>query len=571
MPQSVPPAQKNPPRSLEGNTIAIIREDDSVVLLNEADSESFYAIMTCVEDDPKNWNDFQSDWTRCSASNDAVACIDDLDWQTVPYDKLCANLTGSVGKLTGDHTGTDQGTSSLRQSNWIVIDLPSATILAGEAAPILDVVGRGPNSTAAIESEVMELSLAPWWKVEQSVKPERLVQRDRTSPVRLQPNRDVLWGKEWVDFLAKELSRIAKNGGEISQRSASKAIVAIHRAWLMTPRASLQNQTPREQIHIAKDWISSLQNSQRYRIEVGFEPIPLPMDFSGYKGAPFGKQEIIIYFDANRELLEYGFQWMIKNISSRKSKTFESSLNEALHKRLKRWLSDLDEGNLTPALVIQFERQRVPLMEMEVTHPDVCGCPICQFASSGALGPGLIIYDGHQLELDDDFAFSIYSTQEEWNEESGYLSDSFPEEDDLSEDSDAMEDDGSEGDGFSKVSSPDYEDRIWSTNTPEEANLSGSTGRALGLSFLFAEFMTEVETASRSNSNTQATLEKMMWELASLRVALESQSLPKAKASVATIKRMLEGLAGEFPRLVPRVSDLSSRLDEEVRRVSATH
>ena len=35
------------------------------------------------------------------------------------------------------------------------------------------------------------------------------------------------------------------------------------------------------------------------------------------------------------------------------------------------------------------------------------------------LGPGFTHFDGHQLELDDEFAFSLCATREEWEEQQG--------------------------------------------------------------------------------------------------------------------------------------------------------
>ena len=45
-------------------------------------------------------------------------------------------------------------------------------------------------------------------------------------------------------------------------------------------------------------------------------------------------------------------------------------------------------------------------------HAIDCDCPICNMMADGMFGVGFNSIDGHHLELDDEFAFSMHETRE---------------------------------------------------------------------------------------------------------------------------------------------------------------
>ena len=55
-------------------------------------------------------------------------------------------------------------------------------------------------------------------------------------------------------------------------------------------------------------------------------------------------------------------------------------------------------------------------MTSDGSHLD-CDCPICQAEAEGEFGPSFLWFDGHHLELEDEFAFSLCETREEWDRE----------------------------------------------------------------------------------------------------------------------------------------------------------
>ena len=545
------------PRSLDGNAFAILERDHRVKYLADSDSEILYTLITCVEDDSQSWEDFRLLWPRSTASDDAPADIDELEWKSMSLKQW----EEAIGK----------------RENWILLDLPRCCIFTGPRAPEMYVAGKAPYGASAA---TIELEIAPWWHLKCDVDPTAVRKSKRKDAVRVSPNRNVLWGTEWFDFLATELLKAAQQASEASKKLSYRDCVRIHKDWLMTPRASLDGKTPREKLHLAKEWISHLSTSQKVRLEEGLDPIPLPLQFSGYDDAPIGKNEIVIYFDATRELIEYGSNWIQKHIDQLLDESLLAGLKEALQKRYHRWIDEKDSDGLSPALVIQFERQRLPLVGMSVHHVEVCNCPICQFAASGGMGTEYIIYDGHQLELDEDFAFSLFATREEWEEENPFANededeeDEFPLVDELGDELGG----GSEGelkDSEEMVSSKsrpngsrdELEERVWRTNTPEENELPGTNGQQLGFAFLFAEFTSEVDCLAKSRQQTQHEIEQMVRMLGVFRLAVELNNEKSAKQISQVIQQIMERFAAEFPQLVPRVADLTSRLDDEIRKI----
>src|SRR5262249_2354807 len=123
--------------------------------------------------------------------------------------------------------------------------------------------------------------------------------------------------------------------------------------------------------------------------------------------------EVVLYFDLVRALLAEA--WSLTKQEPRPTRPL---LVEHLAAFRDRWLREPYEGGsmpLTPAELIESERRRVPVaIEGGPLDDD---CPICQAEAEGACGPGVMWFDGHHLELEDEFAFSLCATREEWERE----------------------------------------------------------------------------------------------------------------------------------------------------------
>ena len=63
-------------------------------------------------------------------------------------------------------------------------------------------------------------------------------------------------------------------------------------------------------------------------------------------------------------------------------------------------------SGMTAAELIESERRRMPLTG-NASHL-IDDCPLCQAQASGEFGPMFMCFDRHHLELEDEFAFSLY-------------------------------------------------------------------------------------------------------------------------------------------------------------------
>lgn len=119
-----------------------------------------------------------------------------------------------------------------------------------------------------------------------------------------------------------------------------------------------------------------------------------------------------MYFDLCREVIQAAWLQL-----ARDPETDIESLTTALRSHGQQWLNeDSIDGNPTPpAVIIETERRHLPLLA-DGSHLD-CECPICQSLADRRFGPGFVGFDGHHLELEDEFAFSLCESREEWQEE----------------------------------------------------------------------------------------------------------------------------------------------------------
>src|SRR5438105_12537948 len=115
--------------------------------------------------------------------------------------------------------------------------------------------------------------------------------------------------------------------------------------------------------------------------------------------------EVVFYFDLVRALLDRAWELARQNV-----RTTPPAMVEQLAEFRDRWLSEPNEEtsmSMTPAEMIDLERRRMPIAS-DGSHLD-SDCPICQAEAEGAFGsgPSFLCFDGHHLELEDQFAFSL--------------------------------------------------------------------------------------------------------------------------------------------------------------------
>jgi hypothetical protein len=252
--------------------------------------------------------------------------------------------------------------------------------------------------------------------------------------------RAVVYGRPLLEFIARESLQAGQRDAAFPRydanapwnpnapvsdevRAASnreEGIVRdIHARWLMTPRADLRDETPREWLLHKQDFINlDLQYRANQWSRMERAPPALDRESSAYRYAGFGTHELVEYYELVRELI-----W---NCRDRAAAAIEKSpylsagdflMEELPRLELERdvWLRTPDPEChcRTPESIIDNERRRMPEAvsgSEAMADPD---CPCCQMLAD-LPGPTFWHLDG--CNMDDAFAFSIMDrTQEDWD------------------------------------------------------------------------------------------------------------------------------------------------------------
>lgn len=545
--------------------VAVI-DPNAIRLVSFPHAFDLEAFCQCLSDDPTHWEDITQTWERHHESD------------------FCSPSVESIPHKTISKTELKQWVRS--HDDWTVIDLIQCRTLSARLAIALLPFSDIPEEMSNEEIDnAIQFDLPPWWLHIRNATPIA-VTADRETPVmRVDPQRDVLWGNELIQFLAHAMIHIDKSGTDWKATSnrgvpAGRFLLTqqIHKDWLMTPRTSLNGDTPRMRLHIAKDWIDDRVHEQFSRLERGEISRPLPHTHSSYAKAPLGTHEIVIYFDACRATIEAGWQWLIKKSDDQCNLTeLESQLAEHLQESLTSWLDTPYEGPTPPRVVIETERQRMPLIEGSLSHETDCECPICNLQSSLPMGIPQTIIDGYHLESEDEFAFSLSSSESEWQQEQDLTGMPESDSDEYDEDEDDEDwgiddefgddefgDDDDDDDDWDE--DDDYESTIWKTT--KSKSIPGDFKDQLQMTFKIAEFAGRIATLPNKNkwTNSEKQSKVLNAKLMDYQKLLISDGfLSKVRPKAEALKNELESIAKKYPDLRAQASDLQSLIDEQLR------
>lgn len=200
-------------------------------------------------------------------------------------------------------------------------------------------------------------------------------------------------------------------------------ISQLHARWLLTPRADLRGQSPRDLLLARQDFIDYDLHTRSMQWSMQGEGPPcLATDSFAYRFAGFGTHEWVIYYDLVRHLLARGPKEEKGRIGDGETGISNSGALEAEITRLEKlkteWLEQPQEdySGRIPALLIENERIRLPIA-MRV-HDMVIDddCPVCQMMANDAeLGMEVGFWHLDGAHMDDEFAFSDLRTREEWD------------------------------------------------------------------------------------------------------------------------------------------------------------
>ncbi len=245
--------------------------------------------------------------------------------------------------------------------------------------------------------------------------------------------RSILFGRPLLQFIVNaylspatrtsSCSSSPEAGGldeEATQEVLAKEISTIHARWLLTPRADLRGQSPRNVLLALQDHIDFDLHTRSLQWSIQNEGPPcLDQNSFAYRFAGFGTHEWVVYYDLVRHLI-------CRLVESRSDATLgQTESAEQLIATLEQiktdWLespqADLD-GHI-PAIIIENERKRLPqaMLPRDMIVDD--DCPVCQMFGdeTSPLGMGVGFWHLDGSHMDDDFAFSSYKTRQDWDVE----------------------------------------------------------------------------------------------------------------------------------------------------------
>ena len=214
--------------------------------------------------------------------------------------------------------------------------------------------------------------------------------------------RAVLFGRQLSEFVAREM--LAAPNLE-----AEELFTDIHARWLVNPRADLKGASPREVLLAKTELVDFDLHSRSLQWSFTNEcPAPLLVNSHAFRFAGFGTHEIVLYYDLIRVLLSE----CCERVRAMKQISLPDEI-ERLEIIKAAWLEmpgDYSSGK-APALIIEYERKRIPLALSGKEAMVDEECPVCQ-AMAEDEGPYFCHLDSSNM--DEQFEFSFFKTREEW-------------------------------------------------------------------------------------------------------------------------------------------------------------
>jgi hypothetical protein len=282
----------------------------------------------------------------------------------------------------------------------LVIDLSAKVIMADSTYSYYSTEGSVRIKTEVGEDFNLPYRLADdWERVGSMAEIHYAQEKGRENRLNNPPfdARKILFGKPLCEFVVAEYLANKDTADE-------DLFTNIHAKWLMTTRDDLLGKTPREMLLEKQDFISSDLHSRF--LQWSFTklcPPALSKESNAYLFAGFGTNEIVVYYDFVRYLLDKCFVEKIINA-------------EILEHHADNWLktsNDEFDGRI-PTNIIESERRRINLtMSAHECSIDE-DCETCEMMMVNFIDvPMIWSLDGSEMGYDR-FEFSFYKTLEEW-------------------------------------------------------------------------------------------------------------------------------------------------------------
>ncbi len=507
-------------------------------------------LVAVASEDPADWSEICSFWPR---------------YQNRMVPEFASSMPIEIV------TGEEARQFVSKTDSWIVLDLVENRFLSGKG---FQPIGRDACFAMFVDedgnqADPLSVHFPPWWELHEQVDAS-VTDQPRDTPLSVPfVDREFLFGGPLLhDLATRILGMAATERGRRAidsddERSCYDFTIDVHRGWLMTPRNEIDGKMPRQMLHGGIEWIDKLIWAQQLRFEQGDGKfVAAPTDTAGYEHAAMGREEMVMYFELCRELIGSGWSWCRDRLPELRHdvETAVPGLVQFLEQVKTNWLSNPFEGGSPPNFVIECSRRRVPrgsgveIIGMSEREPEQhaidCDCPICNMMADGSFGIGFTGIDGHHLELDEEFAFSMRETIEEWEEEQREFAEMSASIEQKQNDRESLED------GADQPADDEFAS-AWSSGVSGIDSLPGDSNDNMALAFLLAEVITELQ---RIGADDQ-TVKQLNADFSRFRTC-ESNELARAGKNLAD---NLESAAGRYPELTARVADFQSRIAARLR------
>jgi hypothetical protein len=454
---------------LNGEGIMMTQNEDSVCIeIREAsqcwrwslaDGWDATTLIASLSSDPRSFRELALAWLRYRSG-------EPLDNFFVPCPREEAE--GSCEEAEGSCEEAEQriaGTFPPESGNWLVIDLDhqlvwtnneDETLISFEPGEYVPNEEDGGEAGLVVEShsvtseefpfaqqaKIVSINLPPHWQIQEGAAWGWGTRPPKT-PYEPIDVRGVLYGRSMAEFFAEKLiglqtqpefPRIQLDWSDFEEaceriplatNSAAteeaqilakihRLTVQVHAEWLTTSLDALDQQSPRYWLHKDRKWadreIESRQSQWTRDLQM---PRPLDRDTYAYIYGPFSTTEVIVYFELCRSCLRYG--WI--RIQEDPAISIDALAN-AIYEHSKNFLirQSPDPELPSPGKLIELSRRHMPVQAEASGSEADCDCPICKAMLENPqwFGPSFLCFTGEQLEMDSEFAFSLFSSQDDF-------------------------------------------------------------------------------------------------------------------------------------------------------------
>ncbi len=338
-------------------------------------------------------------------------------------------------------------------TGWLAIDLVSQRLLSGGDLELPE--GRDRYEATeederilgeVIRKQHLYFNFPPHWTLTDKAE-LNMVLEPAAEPAPRPDVRAILYGQPLVESLArfareeflrlKPRRRTAIVPGDVSSRGGDEmskdvyvAVRTIHKRWLLGQREDLFGDCPRKFLHGIDEWVNAEMENRAWQwSHERRAPPTLDRSSFAYQYGGIGPNERLVYFYLCRRLIREAWNQLVAAPSMS-----DQTLIDVLVQTRLTWLRERceDLGDI-PEQIIERERRRLPHIDGG-SHLD-CECPICMNLANMDFGPAFTFYDGSELDLEDDYVFSNFATEEEYLQICGAWID-FEEEDGDDDDDD---------------------------------------------------------------------------------------------------------------------------------------